>query len=170
MSEDKKADGGGDAGKATRKKGLSPLLMVAIGAALGGAGVAVLAPKPQPTVEVDRQPRYEIVGYEPEISFVFNPRVERGSSPNVRVRFTLDVKQDVKKAAEVKDVIAQRIDRAKSRALVVLMDQPLQVFQSGSEGIRLLTKRLISEFNTELFPTGLATVEDIVYRDVFIQK
>jgi flagellar basal body-associated protein FliL len=169
LAEDKKADAGGDAGK-TSKKRMNPLVLVAVGAAIGGAGVVAFLPKPAPVVHVDEGPKWEIVGYEPAMTLTFNPRVERGSAPIVRVTFRIDVKQDARKAADVRKAMTERRDRMKHRVLMVLRDQPLQIFTSGSDGTNILTKRLITELNAELFPTGLAQVDDIVYDDIYVRR
>ena len=165
MAEDKDGEAKPPAAK---KRRLMPLACVLVGAALGGAGVVFLAPKPEPKPSGPATPQIEIVHYPDRMKFVFNPRVEKGTRM-VRLEFALDVKQDALQAETVVESIKTNWERARSRVLIVLKDQPVGLFTNGSEGMRRLTKDLCDELTASLFPGGVAKVDDVIYTDVFVQ-
>jgi hypothetical protein len=60
----------GDKQAAPKKKGMPPIIFIALGAIAGGAGVPFLLPKPKPVVhEAPKEPEYEEVQFEDKMSF-----------------------------------------------------------------------------------------------------
>jgi flagellar basal body-associated protein FliL len=150
-----------------RGRRLLPLLMVAAGAALGGAGVVLLGP--QPKIETPKRQAPELVQREhPDaMDFTFNPQVERGQK-NAIVKFQFVYQMDARKEQAVLASIEDYWTRAYSRCLLVLKNRPASAFMTH-DGITLLTKELADELTASLFPTGIAKVDDILWLKVMVQ-
>lgn len=152
----------------TRRKLLPMLALLAVGAIGGGAGAVLMMPKPDQQSSGPPQPQIEIVHYPDKIVHMFNPRVERGTK-SVRLGFTLDVQLDLRRRTEIEALIRTHWDRANSRVLMLLKDQPLQTFTSGADGMRKLAHEMATELTATMFPAGEAKVVDIVYTDMMVQ-
>jgi flagellar basal body-associated protein FliL len=175
-----------------KKKGLPAIALVAVGAALGGAGVVFLAPKPEPAPHGPAQP--ELVSYEhPDpMEFTFNPQVKRGyKTALVSLKFVYEAdrklvegdaahaadgggghdKADPKAAAPMAPVpsaIKTYWNRATSRCYEVLSNQDVETLTSP-DGKKYLKQLLIDEIGASLFPEGQARVVDVYLMKIFVQ-
>ena len=151
-----------------KRRGLPPIVLVAVGAALGGAGVVFLVPKPA-AVERHGPPAPEIFRIEHGdlIETSFNARKERGYAM-AKVSFRFVYRLDIHHEQKVLASIQHNWNQMYSRVLLVLMQQSPEDLQSD-EGIRHLTKRLTAEMSLTLFPNREAVVDDIVWKHVFVQ-
>ena len=172
---------------AKKKKKLLPILMVLLGAVLGGAGVVFLTPEPEHRDQGPPPPDIRLYDHPTPMEFTVNPVVERGSK-TAMVHFLFTYKADHRDvqsggdagahgavaegdAAELSPVlksIAINWNRAYSRCLEVLSNQPASVFVDP-EGKRRLKRTLIDELSATLFPDGIATVDDILWKKMFVQ-
>lgn len=187
--KDKKPEEGGEE---TAKKGkLLPLILVVAGAVLGGAGVVVMGPSPEE--EEHGPPPADIRLYDhPEaMEFVVNPVVERGHK-QARIQFLFTYKADSKDVegpgdaaggdggghgggdaatTELPPVLSSiqlNWNRARSRCLELLSNQRADTLMSP-EGKRRIKRELVDELSATLFPDGIATVDDILWKDFFVQ-
>lgn len=174
MAEDKKKKKK-EGDKGNKKKGLPPLVLVAVGAALGGAGVVFVAPRHEP-VTVDPTPlvpKKVQVEVDKSIDHNFNPRVERGKSMgSVKIKFNyVTLEQDSEIAEEL---IKRNWDRMTSNVLLFLSSQtPEQIMDP--ENILHLEKQLRESMTLTLFPpeegekTGIAVVKEILWMKKQVQ-
>lgn len=158
-----------------KKKGpLIPLILVSIGAGLGGGGVVVFT-KP-PDKHVDDKPKakeFLRVKTKEEMSFIFNPVKERGTtSARFRLKFIYLVeKKNEKKAHES---LKNRWDLAYDRCLEVLTGYKAKELKSP-EGKQGLKRRLVDELTIMLFPEDpktkarVAVVEMVLFGEYFFQ-
>jgi flagellar basal body-associated protein FliL len=171
-----------------RKKGLPAIALVAVGAALGGAGVVFLAPKPEPVAHGPAQP--EIVSYEhPDaMEFTFNPQVKRGyKTALVSLKFVYEADRKLVEGdaaahigngqsdpnapaalAPVPAAIKTYWNRATSRCNEVLSAQDVDTLTSP-DGKRHLKRLLIDELGASFFPDGQARVVDVYLMKTFVQ-
>ena len=163
---DDKADKEG-AQEARKKSRLLPLLLVAIGAAVGGAGVVFLAPRPKIEAPKHEAPEMVLREHPDPMDFTFNPQVERGQK-NAIVKFQFVYQMDKRKEELVLTSIKDYWTRAYSRCLLVLKNRPHTAFLNN-DGIALLTKELADELTASLFPDGIAKVDDILWLKVMVQ-
>lgn len=168
MSEDKKKDEQKpDEGK---KKGLSPIVMIAIGAIVGGAG-AVFAIPPK-TVEVKvEEPHYELVDvkHPDSLKITFNPRTKAGKgTARVEFKFEFRVREDLEEQAF--EQIKTHWEQAKSNALMLLKKRSMEELQS-EVGMQILAKDLIDDLDRSLFAEGerIAKVVNILWIDWLLQ-
>lgn len=169
-----------------KKKKLVPVLMVVLGAVLGGAGVVFLAPKPEQREHAPPPADIRLYDHPTPMEFTVNPVVDRGSK-TAMVHFLFTYKADHRDVqaggdagahgtgadpnAELSPVlksIAVNWNRAYSRCLEVLSNQKAAVFVDP-EGKRRLKRTLIDELTVTLFPDGIATVDDILWKKMFVQ-
>lgn len=154
----KPPDGGGK-----KKSGMKPVLFLIIGAVAGGAGVVFLAPRPAVVKVVGpQQPEIEQVELPDLWEFTFNPRVERGFKV-AQVSFFVVYKQDKRKEAEVTKSLKTNWNRAYSRCMEVLTNTPPANLGSF-DGKQKLRACLRDELSASLFPDGIATVDDILWK------
>ncbi len=157
-----------------RKKRIPAIVMVLVGAALGGAGVVLFIPKHEP--EPDRA---EVVSETPipwqpadvEMEFRFNPQTQRGKAFG-QVSFTISFLVQPGKLDEAKDSVATRLNQARSRCLELLSSQ--SVLQLSSvDGKKHLKRLLKDELTYSLFPgfksDRIAVVDDIFWTSFLIQ-
>jgi len=150
VAEEKKKEGDGKAG-AGKKKGLPPVVMIAIGAIVGGAGVVFAVP-PKEKVVVVEEKRYEDIDvrHPDEIQHEFNPKSKAGSRiARVSFKFVYTVREDLEKEAFAK--IKDRWEEAKSNCLEVLSNRSLEELNTES-GLRMLEKDLVDDLDRTLFP------------------
>lgn len=167
QEEDKKKDEGQEA--PAKKRGLvSMLIFVAIGAAVGGAGVVVLTPPPEKT---DRQnlsvPQWEQVEHEDVMKFVVNPETDRGTVV-ARIGFRFVYKMDRRREKEVLDAIKTYWNRAYSRCFVVISSQKARVLMTAA-GKHDLRQLLATELTLSMFPNGEASIDDILWTEFILQ-
>lgn len=160
--KDAKPKGDGD------KKALNPVLLLLIGAVAGGAGVVFLVP-PKETVKVVGPPTpvIEQVELPDPFEFSFNPKSERGHR-SALVSFYIVYKQDKNQEEEVTRLLRTNWNRAYSRCTEVLKNTPVEMYGS-MEGMRKLRQRLKDELSASLFPTGIASVDDILWKKFTVQ-
>lgn len=152
MAEDKKKDGDGkaDDGK-KKKKGLPPIVMIALGAIVGGAGVVFAVPPKEKVVKVE-EPVYELIDvrHPDEITHEFNPKSKAGRGiARVSFKFVYTVREDLEKDAFA--LIKERWEEAKSNSLEVLANRSIEELNTDS-GRRMLDKDLIDDLDRTLFP------------------
>ena len=172
MADDKKKEADGKAEDGKKKKGLPPVVLVALGAALGGAGVVFAVPPK--TVEVKAPVvvlATEQIEHPDKLEFRFNPRAETGKSyASVSFTFEYSVREDKKDAAF--EAIKHGWGRARSQVTELLCGMTAQELQSPG-GKRILAKSLIETLDATLFPTDghekVATVNLVNWCDYMFQ-
>ena len=156
-------------GKKKKGKLMSALVFVALGAAVGGAGVAVFTPLPTKQEDTgNRAPEFELVEYDDIMKFLVNPQAERGGRITARIGFRFVCKRDKHKSKQVLKSIKAYWNKAYSRCLMVISNQDVK-FLATAEGKQALRKTLVDELSLTLFPGGLATIEDILWTEYFLQ-
>jgi flagellar basal body-associated protein FliL len=165
VAEDKPNDKGGEA-QAPKKK-LPPIVLVVVGAALGGAGTVFMLPKDAPKPVTEPAPRIEQVIHPDKVELSFNPRTNRGIKA-AKATFMFVYRADLNREAEVLAQIQEHWDLMVSRSLLTLMRRTPEEILS-EDGIRLLTADLVKEISLALFPKGDAVVEDIVWKQLMVQ-
>lgn len=168
MSEEKKKDDQkADEGK---KKGLSPIVMIAVGAIVGGAG-AVFAIPPK-TVEVKvEEPHFELVDvkHPDAIEITFNPRTKAGKGTGrVKFKFEYRVREDLE--AQAFEQIKTHWEQAKSNALMLLRKRSREELES-EVGMQIVAKDLIDDLDRSLFAEGerIAKVVNILWIEWLFQ-
>jgi flagellar basal body-associated protein FliL len=154
--------------KEKRASRLPPVLFLVAGAVLGGAGVVFIVPRPAPSQESGPPaPVIEQIELPDMLEFNFNPKVERGHRM-AHVQFYIVYKQDKLREREVKEALRTNWNRAYSRCLEVLKNAPLEMLE-GMQGMRELRMVLKDELSATLFPSGIATVDDILWKKINLQ-
>lgn len=171
MADDKKqgADQKAEGGK---KKGLPTIVLIAVGAIVGGAGVVFAVPPK--TVEVEKPPVvYEDldVTHPDLISKEFNPRTRAGKGvARVSFKFVYTVREDHEQQAF--EQIKEHWEQANSNTLMILKTRSMEELQTES-GIRILEHDLLSDLDQTLFPghgdEKVATVTRILWKDLLLQ-
>lgn len=150
MADDKKKEGEeGKDGKA--KKGLPPIVMIAVGAIVGGAGVVFAIPPKTVEVKVE-EPHYEMIDviHPDVIKTEFNPRTRAGKGiSRIGFKFVYTVRED--KETEAFEQLKQHWDEAKSKTLLLLKTRSLEELNS-EVGVRMLEHDLIQDLDTTFFP------------------
>ncbi|MGE3171503.1 MAG: flagellar basal body-associated protein FliL [Planctomycetota bacterium] len=171
MADDtkKEADGKGDGAK---KKGLPPIILIAVGAAIGGAGVVFAVPPKQVEVPV-HEPVHEFLPVQhPDLmEFQFNPRTAAGKKyASASFYFVYVVRDDMEAAAF--ESIKSHWDRARSNVLELLGARTMEEL-NAENGKRVLAKDLVDELNATLFPGGrdekVAQVTEILWSKWIVQ-
>lgn len=169
MADDKKKEENNDEGK---KKGLSPLVMIAIGALVGGAGVVFAIPPKTVEVKVETPPpEYLEVEHPDVILHTFNPRQRAGKGvAKVSFRFIYTVREDLKD--EAYEAMKTTWNSATSKVLSVLRSRSIKELQSET-GERILEHDLIETLNEELFGADegepVAKVTEIMWEQFLLQ-
>ena len=164
MSDNKNHDSNGKGDAA--KKGLPRLVLVAVGAALGGTGVVFALPPKQVQVPV-QQSVHEFVSVEhPDImEFDFNPRSEAGKAyASAEFHFVYRVRED--REHDAFELIKAHWSRARSNVLMLLRARSM-VEMNASNGQDVLSKDIVDELDAVLFPghkdSKLATVTEVLW-------
>lgn len=177
--------------QAEKKKGLPAIVLICVGAALGGAGVVVMTP-PAPVHVQKEEPKIELFEHPDKMEFTFNPQARRGYKSAI-VSFVFvykadrkDVERDPDAAAgggeghaggeegsseglpPVLAAIKKHWNRARSRALEILSNQTAETLNSP-EGKQHLKALLIEALTDAFFPDGIASVHDIYWEKIFVQ-
>ncbi len=150
MADDKKKDGDGkDDGK--KKKGLPPIVLIAVGAAVGGAGVVFAVPPK--TVEVKVQEpvhEYQPIQHPDLIEVTCNPRTQAGKAYlSAAFYFVYTVRDD--REAEAFESIKVHWDRARANVLMLVGSRTMAEL-NAENGKRVLAKDLVDELDATLFP------------------
>lgn len=148
MADDKKKEGDG---KDAKKKGLPPIVLIAVGAAVGGAGVVFAVPPKTVEVKV-QEPVHEYLQVQhPDIIAVqCNPRTQAGKAYlSAEFYFVYTVRDD--REEEAFEAIKAGWDRARANVLMLFSNRSLAELQAEN-GKRVLTKDLADELDATLFP------------------
>jgi len=162
--------------KSGKKKGLPALVLVAVGAALGGAGTVVMVPKQDPVSSnpAPQVPKKVFADVEEAVEHSFNPRATHGSAmASVKFKFNyVTLEQD---REEARELVKRNWDRMTSRVLLLLSAQtPEQI--KDSENSLHLEKQLREVMTLALFPpeegekAGIAVVKEILWMKKVVQK
>ncbi|MBK8097379.1 MAG: flagellar basal body-associated FliL family protein [Planctomycetes bacterium] len=178
MAEDKKKDGDAKAQEGAKKKGLPAIVLIALGAIVGGAGVVFAVPPKTVEKKVAEPPREDVdVEHPDKLTFKFNPQTGTGSAfANVSFYFVYTLKhitaaEEKKKEETAYDQIKTNMTRARSNVLMMLKARTKSDLQSES-GRRVLTADLIKELNASLFPGEHGkhfVVSDVLWEDWMVQ-
>lgn len=167
MADDKKKEEQGDG----KKKGLPPIVMIAIGALVGGAGVVFAVPPK--TIEKPVEPRvleFVDVTHPDVIQTEFNPRQRAGKGvARISFKFVYTVREDLE--AEAYEQIKRRWDEVDSRALLLFKMRSYDELNSEA-GVRLLEHDLRQELDDALFGSGddkIAEVSRIIWKGILTQ-
>ena len=155
MAEEKKkeADGKAEDGK-KKKKGLPAIVMVAVGAIVGGAGVVFAVP-PKVKIEKVQEKPHELIDvkHPDEILHEFNPK-SRGAGRGIArmsFKFVYTVRDD--HVDEAFEQIKEHWEDARSVTLDVFANRSWEELNSEA-GRRMLEKDLIDELDRALFPAA----------------
>lgn len=172
MADDKKKEAEPKAGETKKKKGLPAIVLVVVGAVLGGAGVVVAVPPKVKQVHVPA-PVFEVVEvtHPDAIKKTLNPRSSTGKgTARVEFKFVYSVRED--REREAFERIKTNWDDVNSKALLMMKNRSIKDLQSDT-GIAELQKDLVDEFDRLLFPgkaeEKVAKVERIVWVDLLVQ-
>lgn len=148
MAEENRKPGDASAGA---KRSLLPVILVALGAIAGGAGVVVAVPPKTVEVQV-REPVYELVDvvHPDPILHEFNPRSKVGKGiARVQLKFVYTVREDRESKAFAR--IEQQWEQVISNVLVLLKSRSMEELRSEA-GVARLEKELIDDLDRTLFP------------------
>ncbi len=171
MAEDTKKEDGSEEGK---KKGMSPLVLIAIGALVGGAGVVFAVPAKTVEVHVaEPAPEWSEPTYHPDvIEHTFNPvqDVGRGTA-KFDFTFMYRYREDVE--AEALKTMQAYMRLAESNTFKLLEQRSMKQLRS-SAGLAAVEADLLDELNATLFKDfnadeKLAEVTAIVWQGRLFQ-
>ena len=147
VADEKKKE---DSAEEAKKKGMSPLVLIAVGAVLGGAGVVFGVPAKTVEVKVEEPPPAILDIKHPDlISKTFNPKTRAGNAvAKVAFRFRYECSEDVEDAAFAQ--LKENYDDAKHAIMLVLHRTSVHSLQSEA-GLELLELDLVNALNEELF-------------------
>jgi flagellar basal body-associated protein FliL len=162
VSDDKKkdADPKAEEGK-KKKKGLPPIVMIAVGAIVGGAGVVFAIPPKTVEVKVE-EPVYEIVDvkHPDKISVTFNPRTKAGKGTARCVfKFTYRVREDLEDQAF--EQVKANWEQAGSNALMLLRKRSMEELQSET-GMQILAADMIADLDRTIFAGAEPRIAKVV--------
>ncbi|MCB9877916.1 MAG: flagellar basal body-associated FliL family protein [Planctomycetes bacterium] len=150
MAEDKKKeDQKGEEGK--KKKGLPAIVLVAVGAIVGGAGVVFAVPPKVIEKKVEEKPKEFLDVTHPDvIEVTFNPRTRAGKgTARISFKFVYTVREDLEE--EAYEQIKTNWDRAKDHVIVILKSRTVEELNS-EVGVKLLKHDLIQDLDATMFP------------------
>lgn len=150
MAEDKKNEGDAKA-EGKKKKGLPTIVLVAVGAILGGAGVVFAVPPKVKEVHT-QQKQLEIldITHPDVVEHAYNPKSKAGRGiATMQFKFVYTVSEDREKDAF--EQVKEHWDLAKSNTLEILTNRTIEEFTS-EQGLRSLEKDLIDDLDRTLFP------------------
>lgn len=172
MAEEKKKEGDGKADEGKKKKGLPPIVLIAVGAIVGGAGVVFAIPPKVKEVKVEAPHFEEIDVTHPDpIKKTLNPRSRTGKgTARVEFKFVYTVLEN--REEEAFESIKTHWEQANSNALMLLKNRSMEELQSDL-GMRTLEKDLIDELDRVMFPgkgdEKVATITRILWVDLLFQ-
>lgn len=172
MADEKKKEEG-DEGK--KKKGLPAIVMIAIGAVVGGAGVVFAVP-PKEVIKLAPPPVMEdvFIKHPDVIKKEFNPRQRTGKGvARVSFKFVYKVHQEkgthkVEKAAFKQ--IEENWDKANAAALNLFRSKSIKELEAGKH-TAILEHDLIQELNSVFFAGEhqIAEVTEVWFTDWLMQ-
>jgi flagellar basal body-associated protein FliL len=152
VAEEKKKEGDAKVDAAPKKR-LPTLVLVALGAIAGGAGVVFAVPPKTIEVKVEAKV-HEIVDvtHPDPIAHDFNPRTKPGNRiMRVQFKFVYTVRED--REPDAFGLIKQHWDQVNSDVLVLLKQRSAEELQSDG-GRAMLEKDIIDDLDRVLFPAG----------------
>lgn len=152
MAEEKKKEGDAKVDAAPKKR-LPTLVLVALGAIVGGAGVVFAVPPKTIEVKVEAKVREIVDVTHPDpIAHDFNPRSKPGNRiVRVQFKFVYTVREDHEPDAFA--LIRQHWDQANSSVLTLLRQRSAEELQSDA-GRAMLEKDIIDGLDRDLFPAA----------------
>lgn len=166
----KEADPKADGGK--KKKGLPPIVMIAIGAIAGGAGVVFAVPPKTIAVKEEVKPvEFVDVTHPDVIQHEFNPRTKAGKGiGRVALKFVYRVREDQEETAF--EQIKENWEQANSNVLLILKTRSMEELNSES-GALTLQKDIQDDLDRTLFPgdpkTKVARVTRVMWSKWLMQ-
>lgn len=168
MSDDKKKDADPKAEAGKKKKGLPPVVMIAVGAILGGAGAVFAIPPKKVEVKVEeKKHEFNLVEHPDKIEITFNPTESSGKAYcSVTLGFIYEVRDD--REEEAIEAMKANWRRNIDRVYELLMARTVRELKS-QEGRAILRRELGEQMDRTLFPgKGEAKVARIT--EVLIEK
>ena len=173
MADDKKKEDQGGEGK--KKKGLPAIVMIAIGAIVGGAGVVFAIP-PKTVEKIAPPPVFEEVEikHPDPIQHTFNPQGRSGKSvAKVSFKFHYTVVQEVGKVdvqSEAFESLKNNWDRAEGESYMYMLDRSYDDLRSAS-GKVIIVHDLKEILTHRLFPGEhpIARVTDLIITELLLQ-
>jgi flagellar basal body-associated protein FliL len=173
VADDKKkeADAKAEDGK-KKKKGLPPVLLIAVGAALGGVGVVFGVPPKQVEVHVPEVVHtFTPIQHPDLLEFQFNPRAQAGKAyASVSFYFVYVARDDREEAAF--EAIKTNWDRIRSRVLELLSNTSVSDL-NAENGKRMLAKALVDDLDATIFPgkadEKVAKVSEVLWAKWILQ-
>lgn len=153
MAEEKKKEADAKPEDGKKKKGLPPIVMIALGAIVGGAGVVFAVP-PKVIEKKVEEPHWEDIDVtHPDVlQHEFNPRTKAGKGMvRVAFKFVYTVREDREEQAF--EQVKTHWEQANSNTLLLLKTRSMEELQSEA-GVRFLEKDLIDDLDRVLFPAG----------------
>ena len=176
MAEDKKKEADGKPVEGKKKKALPPIVMIAVGAIVGGAGVVFAVPPKVKEVKVEQAVLKDVDVLHPDpMKKTFNPRSRAGKgTARIEFKFVYTVREDLEEHAF--ELIKEHWEQANSDALMLLKRRSMEELQTDT-GMCILEKDLIDELDSTLFPTKrgehgvekVAKVTRILWGDLLFQ-
>lgn len=147
MVDDKKKDADAKA-ESGKKKGLPAIVMIAVGAVLGGAGVVLAVPPKKVEVPVAKPAlRIQPIRHPDQLEVTFNPLVDAGKGfASIKFKFSYDVREDLVETAGQQ--VIDNWDRARSECLFMLCGRTSRDLNNN----RALAKDLMDTLDKALFP------------------
>ena len=175
MADDKKKEDDGKP-EAAPKKRLPSVVLVAVGAIAGGAGVVFAVPPKVVEVKVEQRRLEDVDVTHPDaLKVTFNPRSRAGKgTARAEFKFVYTVRED--REQEAFAAIAAGWDEASSKTLMMMKNRSMEELQTDF-GLRALERDLIDELDRVLFPATakagatdkVARVSRLVWRDLLFQ-
>jgi hypothetical protein len=154
------------------KKGIPALILVAVGAMIGGAGTVFALPPKKVEVKQPKPPARVIQVQHPDLmEYVFNPRTEAGkAAASMSFYFVYEVNEDREK--EAFEQIKVNWDRARGRCMLTLKSRMAKDLNSES-GLLVLSKDLMVDLDAALFPAikgdKVARVTEVLWAKILFQ-
>jgi len=169
--EDKFKEADGKA-EQPRKRAISPIILVTVGAAIGGTGVVFVVPPRTAPVSAPAPVRELIdVQHPDQIELQCNPRVQAGKAfLSAGFYFVYRVRED--REHEAFEQIKLHLDRARSNVLMLLKARTMTEL-NAENGQRVLAKDLVDELDAVLFPgrreDKVARVTEVLWSKWIVQ-
>lgn len=172
MAEEKKKDGDGKPDDGKKKKGLPPIVLIALGAIVGGAGVVFAVPPKVKEVKVEPPHFADVdITHPDSIKKTFNPRSRTGKgTARCEFKFVYTVRED--REHEAFAAIKENWEQANSNALMLLKNRTMEELNSEL-GMAAFQKDLIDDLDRTFFgrsgPDRVARVSRILWGDLLFQ-
>jgi flagellar basal body-associated protein FliL len=174
VADDKNKEGDGKNAGAPKKR-LPAIVLVAVGAIAGGAGVVFAVPPKVVEVKVESRRVEDVDVTHPDaLKVTFNPRSRAGKgTARAEFKFVYTVRED--REHEAFAAIETNWDEANSKTLMLLKNRSMEELQTDL-GLRTLERDLIDELDRALFPAAakggtdkVARVTRVLWRDMLFQ-